>query len=136
MTQSVLKAAILGASGYTGAETVRLLRNHPKVEVVAATGNALAGKRLSEIFPHLSGAYDLDVVTSDDVRWDEVDVAFGCLPHGTSQDLIETLPSHVKVVDLSADYRFRDAKAYSAAYGREHLAPERTANAVYGLSEL
>ena len=136
MTQSVLKAAILGASGYTGAETVRLLRNHPKVEAVAATGNALAGKRLSEIFPHLSGAYDLDVVTSDDVRWDEVDVAFGCLPHGTSQELIETLPSHVKVVDLSADYRFRDAKAYSAAYGREHLAPERTANAVYGLSEL
>lgn len=136
MTQPVLKAAILGASGYTGAETVRLLRNHPKVEAVAATGNALAGKRLSEIFPHLSGAYDLDVVTADDVRWDEVDVAFGCLPHGTSQDLIETLPSHVKVVDLSADYRFRDAKAYSAAYGREHLAPERTANAVYGLSEL
>lgn len=136
MTDTRLKAAVLGASGYTGAETVRLLRNHPGVDVVAATGNALAGKRLSDIFPHLSGAYDLDVVTSDDVRWDDVDVAFGCLPHGTSQDLIETLPDHVKVVDLSADYRFRDAAVYSAAYGREHLAPERTASAIYGLSEL
>ncbi|WP_300392065.1 N-acetyl-gamma-glutamyl-phosphate reductase [Henriciella sp.] len=136
MTQETLKAAVLGASGYTGAETIRLLKNHPKVEAVAATGNALAGKRLSEIFPHLSGPYDLDVVTADDVRWDEIDVAFGCLPHGTSQDLIETLPGHVKVVDLSADYRFRDAEAYSAAYGRAHLAPERTASAVYGLSEL
>lgn len=136
MSKSVLKAAVLGASGYTGAETIRLLKNHPQVDAVAATGNALAGKRLSEIFPHLSGAYDLDVVTSDDVRWDEIDVAFGCLPHGTSQDLIETLPDHVKVVDLSADYRFRDASAYAVAYGREHLAPERTASAVYGLSEL
>lgn len=136
MTNTVMKAAVLGASGYTGAETIRLLRNHPHVDVGAATGNALVGKKLSEIFPHLSGRYDLDVVKSDDVRWDEIDVAFGCLPHGTSQDLIETLPAHVKVVDLSADYRFRDAAAYASAYGREHLSPERTANAIYGLSEL
>lgn len=136
MSKTVLKAAILGASGYTGAETIRLLRNHPYVDVAAATGNVLAGKKLSEIFPHLSGPYDLDVATPDDVHWDEIDVAFGCLPHGTSQDLIETLPSHVKVVDLSADYRFRDATSYSTAYGREHLAPERTASAIYGLSEI
>lgn len=135
MTQTPLKAAVLGASGYTGAETVRLLRNHPLVDVVSATGNALSGKSLSEIFPHLSGPFDLDVVKAEDVRWDEVDVAFGCLPHGTSQDLIETLPENVRVVDLSADYRFRDAATYSAAYGREHLSPERTASAVYGLSE-
>ncbi|WP_300378723.1 N-acetyl-gamma-glutamyl-phosphate reductase [Henriciella sp.] len=136
MTKTPLKAAVLGASGYTGAETVRLLRNHPRVDAVAATGNALAGKTLSEIFPYFSGADNLNVVKADDVRWDDIDVAFGCLPHGTSQDLIETLPEHVKVVDLSADYRFRDAKIYSAAYGREHLSPERTASAVYGLSEL
>lgn len=136
MTQKTLRAAILGASGYTGAETVRLLQNHPYVDAVAATGNALAGQKLSEIFPHLSGPNDLDVVKADDVRWDEVDVAFGCLPHGTSQDLIETLPASVKVVDLSADYRFRDAGDYAAAYGRTHLSPERTAAAVYGLSEL
>ncbi|GGB60097.1 MULTISPECIES: N-acetyl-gamma-glutamyl-phosphate reductase [Henriciella] len=135
MTQKTLKAAVLGASGYTGAETVRLLRNHPHVEAVAATGNALAGQKLSSIFPHLGGRGDLDVIKAEDVRWDEIDVAFGCLPHGTSQDLIETLPSNVKIVDLSSDYRFRDPVAYSKAYGREHIAPERTASAIYGLSE-
>ena len=135
MTETKLKAAVLGASGYTGAETVRLLRNHPLVEPVAATGNALAGKTLSDIFPHLRGKYDLDVVKAEDVDWSGIDVAFGCLPHGTSQDLIETLPDHVKVVDLSSDYRFRDAREYAAAYGREHIAPERTASAIYGLSE-
>lgn len=135
MTDKILKAAVLGASGYTGAETVRLLKNHPHVQAVAATGNALAGQKLSGIFPHLAGPQDLDVVKAEDVRWDEIDVAFGCLPHGTSQDLIETLPANVKIVDLSSDYRFRDAEAYAKAYGRAHIAPERTKTAVYGLSE-
>lgn len=130
-----LKAAVLGASGYTGAETVRLLAGHPRVEAVAATGHSLAGKQLSEIFPHLAGAADLPVVKADDVDWSNVDVAFGCLPHGTSQDLIETLPDHVRVVDLSADYRLRDAGLYAETYGRAHLNPARTAQVKYGLPE-
>lgn len=129
-----LKAAVLGASGYTGAETVRLLASHPRVEAVAATGHSLAGKQLSEIFPHLASA-DLPVVKAEDVDWSEIDVAFGCLPHGTSQDLIETLPDHVRVVDLSADYRLRDADLYAETYGRGHLNPARTANVKYGLPE-
>lgn len=133
--QASLKAAVLGASGYTGAETVRLLAGHPHVEAVAATGHSLAGKRLSEIFPHLAGPTDLPVVKADDVRWDDIDVAFGCLPHGTSQDLIETLPNHIKVIDLSADYRLRDAELYAQTYGRPHLNPDRTAKVKYGLSE-
>jgi len=130
-----LKAAILGASGYTGAETVRLLAAHPHVEAVAATGHSLAGKQLSEIFPHLLGPTDLPVIKADDVAWDDVDVAFSCLPHGTSQDLIETLPGHVKVVDLSADYRLRSADLYAETYGRDHLNAERTAATKYGLPE-
>jgi len=133
--KTTLKAAILGASGYTGAETVRLLAGHPRVEAVAATGHSLAGKQLSEIFPHLAGAADLPVVKADDVDWSNVDVAFGCLPHGTSQDLIETLPDHVRVVDLSADYRLRDAALYAETYGRAHLNPDRTARVKYGLPE-
>ncbi|MEM7491780.1 MAG: N-acetyl-gamma-glutamyl-phosphate reductase, partial [Pseudomonadota bacterium] len=133
--QATLKAAILGASGYTGAETVRLLAAHPHVDAVAATGNSLAGKQLSEIFPHLSGPTDLPVIKADDVEWDDVDIAFSCLPHGTSQDLIETLPSHVKVIDLSADYRLRSADLYAQTYGRDHLNPSRTADTKYGLSE-
>ena len=134
-TDAPLKAAVLGASGYTGAETVRLLAGHPRVEAVAATGHSLAGRKLSEIFPHLAGPNDLPVVKADDVNWDEVDIAFGCLPHGTSQDLIETLPDHVKVVDLSADYRLRDAELYAQTYGRPHLNAARTATVKYGLSE-
>lgn len=130
-----LKAAVLGASGYTGAETVRLLAGHPHVEAVAATGHSLAGKQLSEIFPHLAGPMDLPVVKAEDVNWDAIDVAFGCLPHGTSQDLIETLPDHIKTIDLSADYRLRDAGLYAQTYGRSHLNAERTAQVKYGLSE-
>ncbi|MDJ0922587.1 MAG: N-acetyl-gamma-glutamyl-phosphate reductase [Henriciella sp.] len=133
--QVKLKAAILGASGYTGAETVRLLRAHPHVEAVAATGHSLAGKQLSQIFPHLAGPTDLLVVKAGDVDWSQIDVAFSCLPHGTSQDLIETLPDHVKVVDLSADYRLRDADLYAETYGRDHLNPARTAAVKYGLPE-
>ena len=136
MSDQTLRAAVLGASGYTGAETVRIASLHPQIDVVAATGNALAGKRLSDIFPHLSGPTDLDVVKAEDLDWSGIDVVFGCLPHGTSQDLIETLPASVRVVDLSSDYRFRDASVYEAAYGRTHIAPETTKNAVYGLSEL
>lgn len=133
--QTKLKAAVLGASGYTGAETVRLLAGHPLVDAVAATGNSLAGKALSEIFPHLAGPTDLSVVKAEDVDWSDIDVAFGCLPHGTSQDLIETLPDHVRVVDLSADYRLRDADLYAETYGRAHLNPARTAAVKYGLPE-
>lgn len=133
--QASLKAAVLGASGYTGAETVRLLAGHPHVDAVAATGHSLAGKQLSEIFPHLAGPTDLAVVKAEDVNWDEIDVAFGCLPHGTSQDLIETLPDHIKTIDLSADYRLRDADLYAQTYGRPHLNAARTAKVKYGLSE-
>ncbi|MEM6534440.1 MAG: N-acetyl-gamma-glutamyl-phosphate reductase [Pseudomonadota bacterium] len=135
MADAPLKAAILGASGYTGAETVRLLQAHAYVTPVAATGHSLAGKNLSDIFPHLAGAADLPVVKAEDVDWAGVDVAFGCLPHGTSQDLIETLPGHVKVVDLSADYRLRSADLYAETYGRAHLNPARTAAVKYGLPE-
>ncbi len=130
-----LKAAILGASGYTGAETVRLLGGHPRLEAVAATGHSLAGKQLSEIFPHLAGPADLPVVKAGDVDWSGIDVAFSCLPHGTSQDVIETLPSDVRVVDLSADYRLRDPDLYAATYGRDHLAPARMKAVPYGLPE-
>lgn len=129
------KAAVLGASGYTGAETVRLLAAHPNVDAVAATGHSLAGKKLSEIFPHLSGSNDLDVIKAEDVAWDSVDIVFSCLPHGTSQDVIETLPDHLKIIDLSADYRLRDAALYAQTYGRAHLNPARTAATLYGLSE-
>lgn len=134
MADSVLNAAILGASGYTGAETVRLVAHHPRLRTAAVTGNALAGRQLGEVFPHLAGQ-SMPIVTAEDVDWSGIDVAFSCLPHGTSQDLIETLPADLRIVDLSADYRLRDAALYEQVYGRAHINPARTADMVYGLTE-
>jgi len=127
---------VLGASGYTGAEMLRLLVGHSGIDVVSSTANSLAGKRLTDVYPHLSSYQAVELVTAEDVDWTDIDLAISCLPHGTSQDLVETLPDHVRVVDLSADYRLRDAALYETVYGRAHLSPERTRNAVYGLTEL
>lgn len=132
---STLNAAILGASGYTGAETVRLLARHPNVRVGPVTANAQAGRKLGELFPHLHAYADRPLVKAEDVNWADVDVAFGCLPHGASQETLLALPEHVRVIDLSADFRFRNAATYEAVYDRSHSAPERTAGAVYGLTE-
>ncbi len=130
-----LKAAVLGASGYTGAETVRLLAGHPKVTVAAVGANALAGRALPDVFPHLAGICDWPLRASDDIDWAAIDAVFSCLPHGASQDIVEALPRGLKVIDLSADYRLRDPALYAMVYGREHAAPERTRTAVYGLTE-
>jgi N-acetyl-gamma-glutamyl-phosphate reductase len=135
MTNRHLTAAVIGASGYTGAETIRLLARHPHVTLGPVTANAQAGRTLGSLFPHLHGYADRTLVKAEDVRWDGVDVAFGCLPHGTSEELLGYLPAHVTVIDLSADYRFRNPATYAATYGRAHSQPEKTVNAVYGLTE-
>lgn len=132
---SQITAAVLGASGYTGAETLRLLARHPKVRIGPITANAQAGRSLGALFPHLHGLFDRTLVKAEDVDWSGVDVAFGCLPHGASEETLGGLPAHVRVIDLSADYRFRDAEAYAQVYGRAHTDPAKTRSAVYGLTE-
>jgi N-acetyl-gamma-glutamyl-phosphate reductase len=135
MTTQTLNAAVIGASGYTGAETIRLLARHPNVTLGPLTANAQAGRTLASLFPHLHGFATRTLVKADAVNWDGVDVAFGCLPHGTSEELLGHLPAHVTVIDLSADYRFRNPATYAATYGRTHSQPDKTVNAVYGLTE-
>lgn len=130
-----IQAAILGASGYTGAETLRLLARHPHVEIAAITANAQAGRTLGDLFPHLHALAGRVLVRAEDVDWSQVDIAFGCLPHGASETLLGALPAHVTVIDLSADFRFRDPQAYADAYGRAHTHPDATRQAVYGLTE-
>jgi len=129
-----LQAVILGASGYTGAELLRLLKPHPRVELRALTGESQAGKPLSEVYPHLS-LYRDQLVANDQVDYAGVDVVFCCLPHGTTQEIIAALPSHVRIVDLSADFRLHDEKDYLDWYGHPHRAPKLQREAVYGLSE-
>ncbi|MFO0995089.1 MAG: N-acetyl-gamma-glutamyl-phosphate reductase [Alphaproteobacteria bacterium] len=130
------KVAILGASGYTGAELVRLLARHPRVELAALTAERQAGKPLGDVFPHLGHLGLPDLVKIDDVNWTPIEVAFCALPHGTTQDVVAKLPRHLKIVDLSADFRLADVSAYAQWYGHEHRAPELQKEAVYGLTEL
>ena len=136
MASNKLRIAILGASGYTGAELVRLLSRHPHVRIVALTADRQAGKPASEVFPQLVLA-DLPTLTKiDEVDWTGVDFVFCCLPHGLTQEVVAKLPAHLRVVDLSADFRLTDLDAYATWYGHAHLAPELQKDAVYGLTEL
>ena len=129
------KIAILGASGYTGAELVRLIASHPSLEIAALSGNSKAGMTMAQVFPHLRHL-DLPVLTTiDDMNFDGIDLAFCALPHKTSQEVIAKLPKKLKIVDLSADFRLRDPAEYEKWYGNPHSAVELQKEAVYGLTE-
>jgi N-acetyl-gamma-glutamyl-phosphate reductase len=132
---------VLGASGYTGAELVRLLLRHPNVEIALLTADRRAGQAMRQVFPQFS-PYALPTLTSiDGVDWKGagLDLAFCALPHGTTQKVIKDLLAKApktKVVDLSADFRLADTAAYARWYGHEHHAPELQKEAVYGLVEI
>jgi N-acetyl-gamma-glutamyl-phosphate reductase len=136
------KIGVLGASGYTGAELVRLLIRHPRVAIVLLTADRRAGKTMADVFPQFS-PYALPVLTSiDGADWAAMglDLAFCALPHGTTQtviaDLLSRASSRSKVVDLSADFRLADPATYARWYGHAHAAPELQKEAVYGLTEI
>ncbi len=125
MTQTI-DTAILGASGYTGAELLRLLENHPQFHVRALTGDSQAGKPIASVYPHLRHRNLPDLVKHTDVNFSTIDVVFCCLPHGTTQEIIAGLPSHVKIVDLSADFRLHSLPEYAQWYGHAHRTPCHT----------
>ena len=132
MTHTV---AILGASGYTGAELVRIIATHPALRIAALAADRKAGLAMAEVFPHLHHL-DLPILTSAEaVDYTGIDLVFCALPHGLSQALVRDLPRHLKVVDLGADFRLRDPAEYRKWYGLDHAAPELQAEAVYGLTE-
>ncbi|GFH20982.1 semialdhyde_dh domain-containing protein [Haematococcus lacustris] len=174
-----VRVAVLGASGYTGAEVMRLTALHPGIRITALTGEKQAGKPFSDVFPHLATAAHVPkLVKINDVDYSQVDAIFCCLPHATTQvpitalwadwcslsvyrgsgqparqlchissscmlhlrklphEVISKLPEHLKVVDLSADFRLKDPASYAQWYGHEHAAVELQKTAVYGLTEL
>jgi len=137
MPESVdqIRIAILGASGYTGAELVRMLARHPAAEIRVLTAERQAGKPLAEVFPHLAYLNLPNLVKIEQVDWSEIDFVFCGLPHGTTQEIIRALPHTVKIVDLSADFRLTDPDSYAEWYGHEHAAVELQREAVYGLTE-
>lgn len=133
-----IRIGVLGASGYTGADLVRLAARHPRIDIVALTANTHAGKPMGEVFPHL-GMLDLPaLVRWEDVDWSGLDAAFCGLPHGTTQEITAAVLAAnpaVRVIDMSADFRLRDMRVYAEWYGHEHRAPELQPEAVYGLTE-
>ena len=131
----IFDVAILGASGYTGAELVRLLATHPGMRIKALTADRKAGQSYGEVFPHLRHLDLPRLTTIDALDTSGLDLAFCALPHATSQEVIAKLPRDLKVVDLSADFRLRDPAVYEAWYGHPHLALDLQAEAVYGLTE-
>jgi len=129
------KIAILGASGYTGAELVRLIATHPAMEIVALAANSKAGQSMGQVFPHLRHLDLPDLVTIEEIDFAGIDLCFCALPHKTSQEVIAALPRGSRIVDLSADFRLRDPAAYQKWYGNPHAAPDLQKEAVYGLTE-
>lgn len=138
--QDRLRVAVVGASGYTGAELVRLLVAHPAARIVAMTADRKAGLDFGTVFPHLAGAAAAHALPAlqpvDAIDWQEIDVAFFGLPHGAAQPVAAAMPKHVTMIDLSPDFRFADPAVYGQWYGQAHAAPELQQEAVYGLSEL
>ena len=137
MTQTI-KVGIVGATGYTGVELLRLLAQHPQVQVAAVTSRGEAGVALADYFPSLRGIYpDLYFQTPDQADLAACDVVFFATPNGVAmQEAPALLAAGVKVVDLSADYRIQDIATWQQWYGMTHASPEWVARAVYGLSEL
>lgn len=132
MTQNI---AILGASGYTGAELIRLIAGHSSMKITALGANSKAGQTMAEVFPHLRHLDLPALVTIEEIDFSQIDLCFCALPHKTSQEVIAALPKDLKIVDLSADFRLRDPEAYAKWYGNEHAAVDVQKEAVYGLTE-
>jgi len=135
------KVGVLGASGYTGSELVRMLLQHPRAETALLTAERSAGKAMREVFPQFSPYALPQLIALDGLDWAKaaLDVAFCALPHATTQKVIKDLLAKApatKVVDLSADFRLADPAAYAKWYGHEHHAPELQKEAVYGLTEI
>ncbi len=133
-----LRIGVLGASGYTGADLVRLALTHPALEITVLTANSHAGKAMEAVFPHFAGYGLPDLVTTDAADWSVVDAVFCGLPHGTTQDVLRDVFTRypaLKLIDLSADFRLRDAGVYADWYGRAHSATDIQPEAVYGLTE-
>lgn len=133
----MLKVAVVGASGYTGVELLRLLYAHPEVAVTCVTSEQSAGRAVSDVFPTLRGRYDLPLENLEPVGISEkVDVVFTALPHKAAMEVVPTFLKMGKdVVDLSADYRLHDPQVYGKWY-EPHLNPELLDKAVYGIPEL
>jgi len=129
------KIAILGASGYTGAELIRIITNHPEMEIEVLAAHSKAGLRLDRVFPHLRSLELPTLIKIEDIDYSNIDLCICALPHKTSQEVIKSIPTDLRIIDLSADFRLQNADDYKRWYGNAHQALEVQDQAVYGLTE-
>ena len=134
----MISVGIVGASGYTGAELLRLCSQHPQLDVRVATADSQAGARVAEVHPNLGSAFPaLTLAKFDAESCDGLDVVFLAMPHGASQDVVPDLAGRVgRIVDLAADFRLEDPGSYRTWYGAEHARPDLLGSFAYGLPEL
>lgn len=133
----MIKAGIVGGTGYTGVELLRLLSKHPNVEVTVITSRAEAGVKVAQLYPNLRGHVDLAFTEPDVKVLGELDVVFFATPHGVAQNMMPALmKTNARIIDLSADFRIRDVPLWEKWYGQAHAAPELISQAVYGLPEV
>ena len=129
------KVAILGASGYTGAELVRLIATHEGLEIAALSADRKAGMDMADVFPFLRHLTLPKLQKIDEIDFSGIDLCFCALPHATTQQVVAALPRTLRIVDLSADFRLRDPAEYERWYGQPHTALDLQKEAVYGLTE-
>lgn len=133
----MIKAAVLGATGYAGVELVRLLTSHKEVSIEVLGSHSFAGQKISEVYKNFNHILEKECEELDLEHVEKCDVAFTALPHGASKSVIPSLlDKGLKVIDLSGDYRYDDAAVYEKWYGEKHSSPELLAESVYGLPEL
>lgn len=137
----MIKVGIVGATGYTGVELLRLLALHPEVEIVSVTSRAEAGQGVADLYPSLRGNLDLRFVAPDEARLRDCDAVFFATPHGVAQAMLkellgDKLSDGPKIIDISADFRLRDRAVWEQWYQQSHACPELIEQAVYGLPEL
>jgi len=134
---SKLRIGIFGGSGYGGSELLRILLQHPHADIRFVTANEQAGKAVSEVHKNLLGLTDLDFIKAPEnlESLNDIDCAFFALPHGQAMEIAPKLPLHLKVIDLSGDFRLSDAEVFAKHYGREQTAMDEQALFVYGLTE-
>jgi len=133
-----MKVGIVGASGYVGGETLRLLVNHPEVEITMVTSRQHAGEYLHRVQPSLKGFTELTFSELDyDKMSDKCDLVFTAVPHGTATEIVKTFYDRgMKIIDLSADYRLHNQEDYDKWYGWEHPHPDYLKKSVFGIPEL
>lgn len=133
----MIKVGVVGGTGYTGVELLRLLAQHPQVELVAVTSRSEAGMAVSEMFPNLRGHVDLPFTEPTAEVLGGCDVVFFATPNGVAMKMVPALlEAGVKVIDLAADFRIKDAKLWGEWYGMDHACPELLEEAVYGMPEI